>query len=272
MAEHGLKGPVIGIALDGTGYGTDGQIWGGEVMVAKPHKFERVGHFAYLPLPGGAAAIKKPWRMALSGLYETFGEKFLDMNLPFLKDIPKEHRDTVLQLVRKRVNSPLTSSCGRLFDAVAAIAGIRNYVAYEGQAAVELEAAAEDERKRTYPFDIKAGDDGGQHFLVGPILEAVVEDVRNRCSTGLISATFHNTLVALFLEMCKRVRSERRLRQVVMSGGCFQNARLLVHLTEALQKAGFEVFSKSAVPSNDGGIALGQAVAANAMYKAGMVA
>jgi hydrogenase maturation protein HypF len=268
MAEHGLDGPVVGIALDGTGYGTDGNIWGGEVLVAETHRFERVGHFAYLPLPGGAAAIKKPWRMALSGLYETFGEKFLDMHLPFLEGIAREHIDTVLQMTKNRINAPLTSSCGRLFDAVAAIAGVRNTVAYEGQAAVELEAAAEDERKRTYPFEIK--DVGGvRQFPVGPILKAVVQDVHDGCSSGLISATFHNTLVALVLEMCERVRSERGLRRVVVSGGCFQNARLLVHMTETLEQAGFEVFSKSAVPSNDGGIALGQAVAANAMYKAG---
>jgi hydrogenase maturation protein HypF len=269
MAEHGLDGPVIGIALDGTGYGTDGQIWGGEVLAAEAHRFERIGHFAYLPLPGGAAAIKKPWRMAVSGLYETFGEEFLNMDLPFLEGIAKEHIDTILQMAKKGVNSPLTSSCGRLFDAVAAVAGVRNYVAYEGQAAMELEAAAEDDMERTYPFAIKDVH-GVQQFLTGPILKAVVQDLQDGRSTGLISATFHNTLVALFVEMCERVRSERGLRQVVMSGGCFQNERLLVQLTEALGNEDFEVFSQSTVPSNDGGIALGQAAVADAMYKTGI--
>jgi hydrogenase maturation protein HypF len=269
MAERGLDGPVIGIALDGTGYGTDGQIWGGEVMVAEHHRFERLGHFAYLPLPGGAGAIKEPWRMAVSGLYETFGEQFLDMELPFLEGIAGARIDTILQMTKKKVNAPLTSSCGRLFDAVAAIAGVRNTVAYEGQAAVELEAMAEEEKERVYPFEISEVH-GVHQFLVAPILRAVVQDVHDRRSIGLISATFHNTLVALFLEMCERVRSETNLRQVVLSGGCFQNARLLVQLTDVLEKAGFDVFSKSAVPCNDGGIALGQALAANAMYKAGI--
>jgi hydrogenase maturation protein HypF len=172
-------------------------------------------------------------------------------------------------MIRQGVNSPLTSSCGRLFDSVAAIAGVRNEVAYEGQAAVELEAVAEGDMERVYPFEIREKD-RAQQCLTGPIIKSVVRDVHEGCSIGLISATFHNTLVALFVEVCKRVRASRRLYQVVLSGGCFQNVRLLVHLTEALEDEGFEVYSQASVPSNDGGIALGQAVAADAMYKAGL--
>ena len=269
MAEHGLAGPVIGIALDGTGYGTDGRIWGGEVLVVEPHRFERAGHFAYLPLPGGAAAIKKPWRMAVSALYDAFGDEFSNMDFPFLEDISHQQLDVLVHMIRSRINTPLTSSCGRLFDSVAAIAGVRNYVAYEGQAAVELEAASEEDTERVYPFEITQKD-GVQEFLTGPIIRSVVADVKAGCSTGLIGATFHNTLVTLFLEMCQRMRASRKLKQVVLSGGCFQNARLLVQLTEALEAQGFEVYSQAAVPSNDGGIALGQAVAADAMYKAGL--
>ncbi len=269
MAEAGITGPVIGIALDGTGYGTDGQIWGGEVMVAEDYQFERVGHFAYVPMPGGAAAIKKPWRMAVSSLYETFGSDFLNMDIPFLKGIPAEKVRILLQMIESRVNTPFTSSCGRLFDSVAAIAGVRNDVAYEGQAAVELEAAAEEDMERVYPFHIQ--EKGGvQQFLIEPIIRSVVDDVQGGCSAGLISATFHNTLVALFLEVCQRLRASRKLKQVVLGGGCFQNARLLVHLTETLDSQGFEVYTQSKVPTNDGGIALGQAVAADAMYKAGL--
>jgi len=269
MAEHGLAGPVIGIALDGTGYGTDGQIWGGEVLVVEPHRFDRVGHFAYLALPGGAAAIKKPWRMAVSALYEAFGDAFLDMDFAFLKDIPRDQVNVLIRMIRQGVNSPLTSSCGRLFDAVAAIAGVRNDVAYEGQAAVELEAAAEADTQRVYPFEIREKD-GVQQFLIGPMIRSVVKDVQEGCSTGLVSATFHNTLVALFVEVCRRVGASRKLRQVALSGGCFQNARLLLELTQALEGQGFEVYSQAVVPSNDGGVALGQAVAADAMYKAGL--
>ncbi|MBW2317186.1 MAG: carbamoyltransferase HypF [Deltaproteobacteria bacterium] len=269
MAENGLTGPVIGIALDGTGYGTDGHIWGGEVMVVEPHRFERYGHFAYVPMPGGAAAIKKPWRMAVSSLYDAFGEAFIEMNLPFLKSIPKERLKILIAMIEKGVNTPLTSSCGRLFDSVAALTGVRNYVAYEGQAAVELEAMADGDMERVYAFEIQKTSDVEQ-FLTEPIIRAVAEDVREGCSQGLISATFHNTLVALFLEVCQRARTTHGLSQVVLSGGCFQNARLLVQLTRALETDGFEVYGQAAVPCNDGGIALGQAVAADAMYKNGL--
>jgi hydrogenase maturation protein HypF len=269
MAEHGLEESVIGIALDGTGYGTDGQIWGGEVLVAEPHQFDRVGHFAYLSLPGGAAAIKKPWRMAVSAVHEAFGDQFLKMDFAFLEEIPRDQLNVLMRMINQGVNSPMTSSCGRLFDSVAAIAGVRNEVAYEGQAAIELEAAAEGDMERVYPFEIQ--EKGGmQQFLTAPIIRSVVRDVNEGCPIGLISATFHNTLVALFVEVCQRVRASRRLQKVVLSGGCFQNARLLVQLTEALEGKGFEVYSQAAVPSNDGGIALGQAVAADAIYKAGL--
>jgi hydrogenase maturation protein HypF len=191
------------------------------------------------------------------------------MDFAFLEDIPRDQLNVLIRMISQGVNSPLTSSCGRLFDSVAAIAGVRNHVAYEGQAAIELEAAAEGDVERVYPFEIQEKD-GLQQFLTAPIIRSVVRDVNEGCSVALISATFHNTLVALFVEVCKRVGAGRGLRRVVLSGGCFQNARLLVHLTEALDTEGFEVYSQVEVPSNDGGIALGQAVAADAMYKAGL--
>lgn len=269
MAENGLTGTVIGVALDGTGYGTDGHIWGGEIMIAGAEDFNRFGHFAYLPLPGGAAAIKKPWRMAASALYDALGEGLFETGLPFLSSIPRERLKILVDMIEKRVNSPLTSSCGRLFDAVAAISGVRNYVAYEGQAAVELEAAADEDRKRVYPCEIQSVD-GVEQFLTGPTIKAVVEDVINGVGTGLISATFHNTLVRLFYEACERVRGLHGSNRVVLSGGCFQNARLLVDLSQTLKANGFAVYTQSAVPSNDGGIALGQAMVADAKYKAGM--
>ena len=186
-----------------------------------------------------------------------------------MEGIPQERLKILIHMITQGVNTPLTSSCGRLFDSVAAIAGVRNYVAYEGQAAVELEAAAEEDMERVYPIDIGKKDELLQ-FLTGPIIRSVVSDLKEGCPIGLISATFHNTLVALFTEACEQVRASRKLQQVVLSGGCFQNARLLVQLTEALNTQGFEVHSQAAVPTNDGGIALGQAVAADAMYKAGL--
>jgi hydrogenase maturation protein HypF len=208
--------------------------------------------------------------MAVSALYDAFGNEFFNMDFPFLQGIARERLNVLIHMIRNRINTPLTSSCGRLFDSVAAIAGVRNYVAYEGQAAVELEAGAEGDTERVYPFEIRERD-GVQKFLTGPIIRSIVNDVNEGCSVGLISATFHNTLVALFVQVCQRVRASRELQQVVLSGGCFQNTRLLVQLTEALETHGFEVFSQATVPSNDGGIALGQAVAADAVYKAGRV-
>jgi hydrogenase maturation protein HypF len=267
MAEAGVAGPVIGVALDGTGYGTDGQIWGGEILVAEDYQFERAGHFAYVPMPGGAAAIKEPWRMAVSAIYTAYGAEFLKMDFPFSKPIPAEKVKILIQMMERRINTPLTSSCGRLFDAVSAICGLRNHVRYEGQATVELEAAAEDDMERVYPFTIQDRD-GVLQFLTGPIIRAVVDDLRAGCSVGLISATFHNTLVALFLEVCQRLRASQGLKQVVLSGGCFQNARLLVALPNVLESHGFEVYTQAQVPSNDGGIALGQALVADAVYKA----
>ena len=270
MAEHGLEGSVIGIALDGTGYGTDGKIWGGEALVVDPHAFERVGHFAYLPLPGGAAAIKKPWRMAVSSLYDAYGDAFHDLELPFLKDVPASKLDIVVQMAKRGINTPLTSSCGRLFDSVAAIAGVRNYVAYEGQAAVELEAMIDEDQERLYPIEIEQNGDG-MLFATSPIIRAVVRDVQEGVSMGLISAAFHNTLVKLFLEVSNRIRKARGIDSVVLSGGCFQNRRLLIQLTDALQQEEFHVYSQSTVPTNDGGIALGQAIVADAMVEAGLV-
>jgi hydrogenase maturation protein HypF len=269
LAEHGLDGPVIGIALDGTGYGTDGQIWGGEVLVVENHQFERVGHFSYLSLPGGSAAIKEPWRMAVSALYAAYGVDFQKMEVPFLEGIPGDRVNVLVQMIDKSVNTPLTSSCGRLFDAVAAMAGVRNTVAYEGQAAIELEALAERDMTRVYPFQIEEKD-GVLQFLTESIIKSVLEDVQAGCSAGLISATFHNTLVALFLDICLRTRASHNLKQVVMSGGCLQNARLLVQLTRVLESEGFEVYTQSKIPSNDGGLSLGQALVADAMYKAGL--
>ncbi len=266
MAEGGLTGPVIGIALDGTGYGTDGQIWGGEVLIVEYHEFERAGHFAYIPMPGGAAAIKEPWRMAVSALHAAYGSEFLNMDIPFLEAMPAQKIQVLVQMMEKRINTPLTSSCGRLFDVVAALVGLHNEVAYEGQAAVELEAAAEDDMERVYPFEIQEKD-GVLQFGTGPIVSGVVDDLGAGCSTGLISATFHNTLVALFLEVCQRLRALRGPKQVVLSGGCFQNARLLTALPDALESHGFEVYTQAQVPSNDGGIALGQALVADAIYK-----
>ncbi|MBW2645143.1 MAG: carbamoyltransferase HypF [Deltaproteobacteria bacterium] len=266
MAENRLDGPVIGLSFDGTGYGTDGRIWGGEVLIVEAHQFTRAAHFAYLPMPGGAAAIKEPWRMAVSYLFNTFGEAFYDLDLPLFQGLEKEKIRVVLEMIAKQVNSPQTSSLGRLFDGVAAILGIRKRVAYEGQAAMELEMAIRKETEETYDYEWEREKDS-YLIPVHPIVRGVVRDMDNGLPVSDISSKFHTTLIRLFSELCALLRKETGLDRVALSGGVFQNATLLAGLRKALEDKGLQVYTHSLVPTNDGGISLGQAVAAAAIVK-----
>jgi hydrogenase maturation protein HypF len=268
MAENQVDGPIIGLSFDGTGYGTDGKIWGGEILIAEPHQFMRIAHLSYVPMPGSAAAIKEPWRMALSYLYDAFGEELPDLSLPFIKQLDKIRLRFVLDMIRKKVNSPLTSSLGRLFDAIAAIVGVKNHVAFEGQAAMELEMLAHRNMKQTktiavYDYDWTAEET--IKILPSPIVRGVVRDVEKGIAPSEISRKFHNTLIRLFAELCETIRYRSGLQQVALSGGVFQNSLLLTGLTRALEEKKFQVLSHTQVPCNDGGIALGQAVAAGTM-------
>jgi len=263
IAEHKLDGEVIGLSFDGTGYGTDGAIWGGEVLVAEAKKFERVTHLAYVPMPGGTAAIKEPWRMAVSYLHDAFGDNFRDLDLPILEQTDPQKLKIILEMILKGVNSPQTSSLGRLFDGVAAITGIRRRVNFEGQAAMELEMLAAGDAHSIYDFEGATGD--AFAILPAPIIRGVVRDVQNGLSTAEIGAKFHKTMVVLFAEVCTFVRNESELNRVVLSGGCFQNAILLAGLIKELESRNFKVFAHRQVPANDGGIALGQAMIAAAI-------
>jgi hydrogenase maturation protein HypF len=263
MAEHKLNGDVIGLSFDGTGYGTDGAIWGAEILVANDAKFHRVGQLDYVGMPGGAAAIKEPWRMAVAYLLKAFGDGFWDLDLPLLSRIERKKVDVVVKMIAREVNCPQTSSLGRLFDGVAAIIGLRHQVNFEGQAAMELEMLADDGAQTVYNFEWDYR--GGLRILPVPIIRAVVHDFQMGVSAARISARFHNTLIRLFTELCTHIRKERELNRVVLSGGCFQNSILLAGLIRQLQKNRFEVFAHEQVPCNDGGIALGQAVVAAAI-------
>ena len=265
MAEHKLEGAVIGLAFDGTGYGTDGTIWGGEVLVAEATQFERVAHLAQVPMPGSSAAIKEPWRMALSYLRATFGENLPELDLPLLKQIEPQKISIIVQMIEKGVNCPQTSSLGRLFDAVAAITGIRQRVNFEGQAAMELEMLAEDSSKAIY--DIQWTSRAPIKILPQPIIRGVVQDIQNGMSPADISIKFHQTLIVLFGEICGTVRRDHDLNRVVLSGGCFQNSLLLKGLIGQLEAHHFEVYAHQQVPANDGGIALGQAMVAGAVSR-----
>ncbi|MGA3085303.1 MAG: carbamoyltransferase HypF [Thermodesulfobacteriota bacterium] len=262
MAEHGLQEKVIGLSLDGTGYGLDGRIWGGEILVADLSSFERKGHFAYLPMPGGSKAIKEPWRMAVSYLYQAYGEGLWELPLPFLQRQDKSKIEIILRMIRQGINSPLTSSCGRFFDGIAALIGLRDFVAYEGQAAMELEMLQGREAEVPYPLEI-VEEQGVLQVRPQPIIQGVVQDVLNNNSAGSISRRFHLTLMEVLTQVCRKIRDDSGLEKVVMAGGVFQNRTLLAGMEERLQKEGFQIYSKALIPSNDGGIALGQAVAAH---------
>jgi hydrogenase maturation protein HypF len=259
MAENGLNEPCIGVIFDGVGYGDDGRIWGGEFLLGDYSGYERVGHFAYLPMPGGDAAAKEPYRMALSALIHSYGVEL--PKLGFLENIPEGTLPLLKQMITKGINSPLSSSCGRLFDAVSALIGIRNINSYEGQAALELEMAIDGDTFAPYPYTVNS--DSGIHiFDHAATIREIVTDLQQGTPCGTISGRFHLTLVQMLADVCERIREQSGVARVVLSGGVFQNRFLTEAAAKLLHSRGFEVFSHSLVPPNDGGIALGQAVIA----------
>jgi hydrogenase maturation protein HypF len=262
MAENHVEGRVIGFALDGTGYGTDGHIWGGEVLVAGYDSFERIAHLEYVPLPGGDTAIREPWRMAVSYLAHHFGRSFLNWRIPFVEQLDIRKAELLLQMMQKDVNSPLTSSCGRLFDAVSALVGLRQQVNYEAQAAIELEMAITGSSSEPpYPMDLTREGDGWT-ISTRRMFEAIVRDIESRKPASVISRRFHDGLIEVLVRVANFIRQRTWLEQVCLSGGTFNNSYLLEHLSSRLRAERFEVFTHSEVPSGDGGLCLGQAVVA----------
>ncbi len=262
MAENGLRDKVIGVAFDGTGYGTDGKIWGGEFLVADFARFERRAHFRYVPLPGGDVAIRQPWRAALTYVRDAIPGKFLPIAFEGVRD-----RDVavVRTMLERNLNTVDTSSCGRLFDAVASLCGLRHEINFEGQAAIELEMIASPSIGEHYGFDIAASEPWQIDFR--PMIAAIVDEVNGGVSARDVSAKFHNTLAKVIAEVCLRLRRAEGLNRVCLSGGTFQNMKLLTKAVSGLRANGFDVYMHSKVPPNDGGIALGQAVIANELLK-----
>jgi hydrogenase maturation protein HypF len=261
MAENGVADKVIGVAFDGTGYGADGRIWGGEFLLADFAGFVRRAHFRYIPLAGGDTAVREPWRLALSYLLDTFGGQADALDFPLWRRVPAKKIAAVRSMIERGINTVQTSACGRLFDAVAALVGLRDEVNFEAQAAIELELSALPGVDALYPFEIGAGDPWEIDFRPG--IHSIVSDVLASKSTGWIAATFHNTIAAIVVEICGRMRTAEGINQVCLSGGTFQNMYLLEHSVNGLRERGFEVFLHAKVPPNDGGISLGQAVIAN---------
>ena len=255
MAEHDLHEPLMGVALDGTGYGTDGTIWGGEFMVADRCNFERAAHFKTYRLPGGDKAVEEPWRMAVSVLTaEGLGDEIHQI-------FPAFDWQLTQKLVNTGFNSPLTSSAGRLFDAVAAILGLCAVTSYEAQAAIRLESIADPGVQEQYPFAVET-DVQPWALNFGPMFHAILRERGNGVPAGTISAKFHNTIAAAIVRVCHCIREQRDLRVVALSGGVFQNVFLLRRTIDELRLRDFAVFTNTAVPLNDGGLALGQAAVA----------
>lgn len=261
IAEHGLSGPVIGVAFDGTGLGMDGNIWGGEFLVATRKDFKRAAHLRYMRLPGGDAAAKEPWRMALSCLVDSCGT--MDALKGFQERIGGK-AGIVAEMIRKGVNSPLTSSMGRLFDAAASIAGVRDDITFEAEAAIEFESIAS-EGEDAYPFELEG--EGPITIDTRPLIRAMVKDANSGIPVGSMAGRFHSTIAEMVLRVSEILSSKTGINDVVLSGGVFQN-RLLSELTEGkLRAAGFEVYRQERVPANDGGISLGQAAVAIEIIK-----
>jgi len=264
LADNGLPGdsPVIGLAFDGTGYGEDGAIWGGEVLLADYRAFQRLYHLAYFPLPGGDAAIRRPARTALALLW-ALGLDWED-SLPPVRFLPAPERQALRTQLARRVNAPLTSSLGRLFDAAAALAGGRQEVNYEAQAAIEFEAAADPDETTAYPFEIVE-----EIIDPRPACVSLLADARAGRSLATISARFHNGLVEMVRTICNEIRMKTAIREVALSGGVWQNMVVLQKTIAALGRDGFRVYIHRQVPANDGGVALGQALVAAARWATG---
>ena len=264
LADNGEAGPVIGVAFDGLGFGSDGAMWGGEFLVADLTSFRRSGHLAPVRMPGGAMAIKEPWRMAAAHLDAAFGG-----DLPAGLDVMRDHAErweTVVAMARAGTSSPITTSAGRLFDAVAAILGVRDRINYEGQAAAELEQLADPTERSAYPVAIADGEPF--QLTGGGLVRAVVEDLQAGVAVPLVAARFHNGLADGVVAACRRVREATALGVVALSGGVFQNVVFTERVVAGLGAVGFRVLTHSRVPPNDGGISLGQAVVAGARDRA----
>jgi hydrogenase maturation protein HypF len=257
MAEHGLEGPVLAVVMDGTGYGEDGTVWGGEFLKVTLKDYIRLGHLRTISLPGGDKAAKEPWRMAAAYLERVFGgvEK---VDIPFVEGIDLDRWSLLREAIQAGINAPLCSSTGRLFDAVSALIGVREQVNYEGQAAIELEQVADPGEKGEYPMEI-AEEAGALILDPDPVIAAIVESIKKGEAPGIISARFHNSLARGIFQMALQMKEKTGLSEVILSGGVFQNHLLLERTWDLLAGADFKVFIHHKVPANDGGIALGQA-------------
>jgi hydrogenase maturation protein HypF len=268
MADNRIDGEVIGVAMDGLGFGPDGRFWGGEFFVADFNDAERIAHLDYVPMPGGAHAIREPWRMAAVYLHRALGDAFLNLDLAFVHDTDRRAWSALRGMIEAGTNSPETSSMGRLFDALSSLLGLRRAINYEGQAAIELEAIADRSSVDGYEFEL---DRTEGVIRADAVIRRVVDDLLDGVSPSVVSAMFHAGVAALIAKIARSIRDERRINRVALSGGVFQNMLLMEKTCGMLSGCGFEVFTHSRVPTNDGGISLGQAAVARARIASGRI-
>ncbi|MGB2705856.1 MAG: hypothetical protein WBC74_03260 [Candidatus Omnitrophota bacterium] len=249
MHEHNLKKPVIGVSFDGTGFGTDGNIWGGEFLLVDRKSFKRLAHLKYNKMPGGDKAVSEPWRMVLGIL----GRKAI----PFIKSVKKGDKEAVLSICEKNINSPLSSSAGRLFDAAAALLGICTHASYEAEGPIKLEAMCKDEIEGGYRFNISK--QRGQYIIdVKPVFLGTIKDLKQGKSKKVIATRFHNSMADIIVKTLKKLSKNTRIKDVALSGGVFQNKFLRTKTIKALASSGFRVFANEKTPTNDLNISLGQ--------------
>ncbi|WP_018248604.1 carbamoyltransferase HypF [Orenia marismortui] len=260
MVENEVSEQVIGLAFDGTGVGTDGRLWGGEFLLCDYTKFKRVGQLNYIKLPGGEKAIKEPWRIAISHLYQAYGADLELFNE--LIDIKIERIEKVIRLIKADINSPETSSMGRLFDTVASLIALGEVISYEAQGAIKLESLATATEARKYAYQIE---NNNGYYLINtiPLIKAIVDDIKLGLNKEVIARKFHNTIISFSVALCELIRDEYKTKLVALSGGVFQNQILLKGIYQQLVAKEFEVYFHSKLPSNDGGLAVGQLVIAN---------
>ncbi len=261
MAENKTAEPTIGIALDGTGLGTDNNIWGGEIIIATLESFIRKAHLSYVPMPGADAAAKEPMRMGISYLYDAYGDNFSNLDINFLKNIKPNKIRILVEMIAKKINSPLTSSAGRLFDGVAAILGLKKRITFEAQAAIELEKIVNPNITTGYACEYIKKDI--YQIPSTPIIKGIVSDLEQKIPIPDISAKFHNTIIKVFADLCLEIKKETKINKVALSGGVFHNSIISNGLIKKLQSAKFDVLTHKQLPANDGGISLGQAVIAD---------
>ncbi len=253
MAENNIDEKIIGISMDGTGYGTDGNIWGGEILICDFENFHRYSHFEYIKQPGGDASNHHPWRMLLSYLIHYFGEDFIQDNSFIFEDINSNELNLVSSIIDKNLNCPLSSSAGRLFDAVSALLGVCKNSTYHAEAPMRLETLAnKSNTKSKYSYEIT------DHISFKTCFLQMINDLKNDRSRSDIAMAFHNTIIDLVVKISTKIKNETNIEKVALSGGSFQNRILLEGCENQLKSNGFKVYSQSAIPSNDGGIALGQ--------------